>query len=97
MQKDFDFALFSRGEYLKSVEQKYEVETISQILYPNSDIEEGRLLRLKQQYFFVSAGVQSIVRRYKKLFGDLSYFDVHVAIQINDTHPALVIPELMEF
>ena len=95
MQKDFDFALFSRGEYLKSVEQKYEVETISQILYPNSDIEEGRLLRLKQQYFFVSAGVQSIVRRYKKLFGDLSYFDVHVAIQINDTHPALVIPELM--
>ncbi len=95
VQKDFDYALFSRGEYLKSIEEKYNAETISQILYPNSDIEEGRLLRLKQQYFFVSAGVQSIVRRYKKLYGDISNFDMHIAIQINDTHPALVIPELM--
>ncbi|MCK9216677.1 MAG: glycogen/starch/alpha-glucan phosphorylase [Firmicutes bacterium] len=94
-QKELDFTLFSRGEYLKAVEEKYNVETISQILYPNSDIEEGRVLRLKQQYFFVSAGIQSIIRRYKKLYGNLSYFDVHIAIQINDTHPALVIPELM--
>lgn len=95
IQKDFDFALFSRGEYLKAVEQKYNAESISQILYPNSDIEEGRLLRLKQQYFFVSAGVQSIIRSYKKAHGDISSFDRYVAIQINDTHPALVIPELM--
>ncbi len=95
IQKDFDYALFNRGEYLKSIEEMYNAETISQILYPNSDFEEGRLLRLKQQYFFVSAGVQSIVRRYKKLYGDISHFDTHIAIQINDTHPALVIPELM--
>lgn len=95
IQKDFDYALFNRGEYLKSIEEMYNAETISQILYPNSDIEEGRLLRLKQQYFFVSAGVQSIVRRYKKLYEDISYFDMHISIQINDTHPALVIPELM--
>lgn len=94
-QKGFDFSLFSRGEYLKSMEEKYNAETISQILYPNSEIEEGRLLRLKQQYFFVSAGVQSILRTYKKIHGDVSFINEHVAIQINDTHPALVIPELM--
>lgn len=94
-QKDFDFSSFSRGEYMKAVEYKYSVEAISQVLYPDDNYYENRILRLKQQYFFVSAGLQSIVRRYKKNNSSFEAFPKKVGIHINDTHPTLAIPELM--
>lgn len=94
-KKDFDFSTFNRGEYLKAAEYKSNVEAISQILYPDDSNQSGKTLRLKQQYFFVSAGVQSIVKRYKKKHGGLEGFADCIAIHINDTHPALCIPELM--
>ncbi|MBC8061781.1 MAG: glycogen/starch/alpha-glucan phosphorylase [Clostridiaceae bacterium] len=93
--RDFDFSSFSRGEYLKAVEYKYSVQAISQVLYPDDSRFEGRLLRLKQQYFFVSAGVQSIVRRYRRMGIPLKELDNHIAIHINDTHPSIAVAELM--
>ena len=93
--KDFDFSSFSKGEYLKAVEYKYSVESISQVLYPDDSRYEGRLLRLKQQYFFVSAGVQSIVRRYKRMGIPINQLDKYVAIHINDTHPSVAVAEMM--
>lgn len=93
--KDFDFPAFSKGEYLKAVEYKSSVEAISQVLYPDDSIREGRILRLKQQYFFVSAGVQSIIRRYKRMHKSIKRLDEFVAIQINDTHPSVAVAELM--
>ncbi|MFZ5639404.1 MAG: glycogen/starch/alpha-glucan phosphorylase [Bacillota bacterium] len=92
---DFDFYSFNRGDYLEAVEYKYATEAISQVLYPDDNHYKGRELRLKQQYFFVSAGVQSIVRRYKKTHDTMEDFADKVAIHINDTHPVLAIPELM--
>lgn len=91
----FDFENFSRGNYLSAFEKKHSVEIITQILYPNDAYDEGKLLRLKQEYFFVSAGIQSIFTTYKKMNLPLTEFSNHVAIHINDTHPALAIPELM--
>ncbi|CVK19038.1 MULTISPECIES: glycogen/starch/alpha-glucan phosphorylase [Sporomusa] len=95
----FDFSSFSKGDFLKAVEQKYSMEATSQILYPDDNYPEGKVLRLKQQYFFVSAGLQSIVRRYKRTHGgtpaDLAKIHEKIAIHINDTHPALAVPELM--
>ena len=92
---ELDLNLFSRGEYLKALEQHAMAEVISKILYPDDKHLEGKSLRLKQQYFFVSATVQDIVRKHKALHGTLENFaDCHV-IQMNDTHPVLVIPELM--
>jgi len=95
IQNDFDLSKFSRGEYVKAFGKKNMVESITQVLYPNDSYEEGRTLRLKQSYFLVSAGLQDIVRSYKKKKRSLADFDKFVAIQINDTHPALAIPELM--
>lgn len=92
---DFDLSSFNRGEFLKAVEYKRSVEAISEILYPEDNHYQGKELRLKQQYFLVSAGLQSIVRRYKKKNDSIYDFDDKVAIHINDTHPALAIPELM--
>ena len=92
---DFDYSYFSKGEYLKSIEYRNSVEAISQVLYPDDSYEEGRILRLKQQYFFVSAGIQSIIRTFKSSGNSLDNFDEKVAIHINDTHPALAVPELM--
>lgn len=92
---EFDFSSFSRGEFLKALEYKNSVEAISQVLYPNDTQYEGKILRLKQQYFFVSAGVQSIIRHYKKHGGRIENLDEKIAIHINDTHPTLAIPELM--
>jgi starch phosphorylase len=86
---------FDRTNPLKALEYRYTVESITEILYPDDTHYEGRVLRLKQQYFFVSAGLQSIVRRYKKKNGSLADFDEKIAVHINDTHPVLVIPELM--
>ncbi len=94
-EKDFDLSSFSKGDYMKAVEHKYSVEAISQVLYPDDSYLEGRKLRLKQQYFFVSAGLQSILRTYKLANADIKDFDEKVAIHINDTHPAIAIPELM--
>ncbi|MDF2546400.1 MAG: glycogen phosphorylase [Anaerosolibacter sp.] len=93
--RDFDFSTFNRGDYLNAVKYKHEVESISQILYPDDQHQEGRILRLKQQYFLVSASLQSIIHRYKKKGGSLDEFSHKIAIHINDTHPVLAIPELM--
>ncbi len=93
--KDFDFSSFSNGDYLKAVEYKYSVESITQVLYPDDSNEKGRILRLKQQYFFVSAGIQSIIRRYEKMHIPLNKLDEYIAIHINDTHPSVAIAELM--
>ncbi|MCI9567293.1 MAG: glycogen/starch/alpha-glucan phosphorylase [Lawsonibacter sp.] len=90
-----DMSLYSRGEYLKAVEQQAMAEVIAKVLYPDDNHAEGKSLRLKQQYFFVSATVQSIVRQHKAQYGTLRNFARKHVIQINDTHPTLVIPELM--
>jgi starch phosphorylase len=90
-----DMSLYSRGEYLKAVEQQAMAEVIAKVLYPDDNHYEGKSLRLKQQYFFVSATAQSIVRRHKAQYGTLRNFHEKHVIQINDTHPTLVIPELM--
>ncbi|MCB2292964.1 glycogen/starch/alpha-glucan phosphorylase [Clostridium algoriphilum] len=95
MEEDFDFSSFSQGDYAKAGEKKYSVEAISQVLYPDDSYEKGKLLRLKQEYFFVSAGLQSILRNYKKKKISLQEFHKHVAVQINDTHPAVAVAELM--
>ena len=71
------------------------MEAISQVLYPDDSFYEGKILRLKQQYFFVSAGIQRIIRHFKKHGGDVKQFDEKISIHINDTHPTLAIPELM--
>ena len=90
-----DMSLYSRGEYLKAVEQQAMAEVIAKVLYPDDNHYEGKSLRLKQQYFFVSATVQSIVRKHRAQYGTLRNFHQKHVIQINDTHPTLVIPELM--
>ena len=90
-----DMSLFSRGEYLKAVEQQAMAEVIAKVLYPDDNHYEGKSLRLKQQYFFVSATMQSITRQHIQTYGTLKNFHEKNVIQINDTHPALVIPELM--
>jgi len=93
--RDFDFQYFNDGDYAKAVSDKAQSETISKVLYPNDNIFEGVELRLKQEFFFVSATLQDIVRRYKKTYADFKQFHEKVAIQLNDTHPAFAIPELM--
>ena len=90
-----DMYRFSEGKYVQSLEQRTMAEVITKVLYPADDHIEGKTLRLKQQYFFVSASVQDIVRKHIKNWGDVRNFAKHHTIQINDTHPTLVIPELM--
>ncbi len=92
---DFNFSSLNRNDYLKAVEYKHSVERISKILYPDDSFIEGRLLRLKQEYFLVSAGLQSIMRRFKSINQNSREFADKIAVHINDTHPALAIPELM--
>lgn len=92
---ELDMTLFSRGEYVKSIEAKAMAEAISKVLYPADNHIEGKSLRLKQQYFFVSASMQTIVRRHLRHNNSLDSLPDKVAIHINDTHPALCIPELM--
>ncbi len=94
-KQNLDMALFSRGEYVKAVEQQAMCEAISKILYPEDAHPEGKSLRLKQQYFFVSATIQSIVKKHKKQYGTLDNFADKAVIHINDTHPTVAIPELM--
>ena len=90
-----DMYLFSEGKYVQSLEQRTMSEVITKVLYPADEHIEGKNLRLKQQYFFVSASAQDIVRKHIQKWGDIRSFDKHHSIQINDTHPTLIIPELM--
>ena len=92
---NFDMSLFSRGEYLKSVENEAQSEAISKVLYPADDHETGKRLRLRQQYFFVSASLKNIVAEHMAKYGTLDNLADKAVIHINDTHPALCIPELM--
>ncbi|MCI9348509.1 MAG: glycogen/starch/alpha-glucan phosphorylase [Oscillibacter sp.] len=93
--KAIDMNLFGRGEYLKAVEEKAMTEAIAKVLYPEDNHMEGKSLRLKQQYFLVSATIQSITAKHLDTYGTLKNFHEKNVIQINDTHPTLVIPELM--
>lgn len=95
-EENFDLDAFNAGDYAKAMKFRSDVEAISQILYPNDSGEHGRILRLKQEYLFVSAGLQTILRTYEKKFGP-KWEDLgkHVAIHTNDTHPAMCGPELM--
>ncbi|MBQ8037149.1 MAG: glycogen/starch/alpha-glucan phosphorylase, partial [Proteobacteria bacterium] len=92
---DFNLGIFNAGDFRKAVEDKVISETISKVLYPADNNPEGRELRLKQQYFFVCCSIYDIVRRYKKTHKDFKQFADKVAIQLNDTHPAIAIAELM--
>ncbi len=92
----FDFDLFNRQEYDRAVAEKNRAEEISYVLYPNDDTDAGKRLRLKQQYFFSSASLQSILREYLGRHGeDFSAFADEYAVQLNDTHPTVSIPELL--
>jgi len=93
--REFDLDYFNHGDYIKAVQDKQKTETISKVLYPNDNVIQGRELRLKQEYFFSSATLQDIIRRYRKAHPDFTEFPDKVAIQLNDTHPAIAIPELM--
>ena len=92
----FDFDLFNAQKYDKSVALKNRAEDISRVLYPNDDNNEGKKLRLKQQYFFSSASLQDIIRKFKSIHGnDFDKFADYITIQLNDTHPVISIPELI--
>jgi starch phosphorylase len=92
---EFDFEAFNRGGYSEAVQEKNASETISKVLYPNDKTESGKELRLVQQYFFVACSLRDIFRRFRKDNEDFSEFPDKVAIQLNDTHPAVAIVELM--
>jgi starch phosphorylase len=93
--EDFDLDFFNKGDYFAATSKKTETESISKVLYPNDNSPEGRELRLKQQYFFVSASIQDIVRRFKREHKDLRELPDAAAIQLNDTHPTIGISEFM--
>jgi len=92
---EFDFALFNDGDYERSVVEKNDSEVISKVLYPNDQNQAGKELRLKQEYFFVACSIADIMRRYLKTHSDFVQFPAKVAIQLNDTHPAIAVSELM--
>ena len=93
--QDFDFSLFNSGDYVSAVQAKNASEVISKVLYPNDNFEAGKELRLRQEYFFVACSIHDIVRRYKEGHTGFDHFAEKVAIQLNDTHPAIGIAELM--
>ncbi len=93
--RDFDLRYFNEGNYIKAVGDKNESENLSKVLYPDDSTAMGRELRLKQQYFFVSASLQDIMFRFQKHHDTLDELPDKVAIQLNDTHPSIAIPELM--
>jgi len=93
--EEFDFALFNDGDYEASVVEKNNSEVISKVLYPNDQNQAGKELRLKQEYFFVACSIADIVRRYLDSHSNFDSFPSKVAIQLNDTHPAIAIAELM--
>jgi starch phosphorylase len=95
--QDFDMQIFNEGDYLHAVQQKISSETVSKILYPSDTVQSGKELRLLQEYFLVACTLRDIFRRYKKEYGDdaVGLLSTKVAIQLNDTHPALAVAELM--
>jgi starch phosphorylase len=93
--EEFNLEDFNTGDYMSACQRKVVCENITKVLYPNDNFFEGKELRLKQEYFLVSASIQDILRRFKAENNDLKALPDRVAIQLNDTHPALAIPELM--
>ena len=93
--QEFDMNIFNEGDYLNAVQQKVQLETISKVLYPSDSIAAGRELRLVQEYFLVACAVRDIVRSYQRTHIGFDQFEHKVAIQLNDTHPALTVAELM--
>ncbi len=93
--EQFDVGLFNRGDYLRAFERKLSTESISKILYPSTSHEAGRELRLLQEYFFVACAIRDILRRFFEVHTDLAALPDRVAIQLNDTHPALAVAELV--
>jgi len=93
--RELDLSYFDRGDYVGAVHTKVQSETISKVLYPPDKAHAGQELRLKQQYFFVAATFQDIFRRYNRTNDDFADFSNQLAVQLNDTHPAIAIPELM--
>ena len=94
--RDFELEIFNRGDYIGAVQAKAESENISKVLYPNDQSPRGKELRLRQQYFFVAATFQDILRRFRKNnYSSFDCFPDQVAVQLNDTHPAIAIAELM--
>ena len=93
--RDFNLKYFNEGNYIKAVRDKNESENLSKVLYPDDTTQMGRELRLKQQYFFVCASLHDILRRFTKYHKNLDQLPDKVAIQLNDTHPSIAIPELM--
>ncbi len=92
---EFDMKIFNSGDYMKAVEQKMTSETISKVLYPSDTVEQGKELRVIQEYFLVSCAIRDIVRRFTAGHSGFGNFSSKVAVQLNDTHPALAIAELM--
>ena len=92
---DFDIGIFNEGDYLNAVEQKIQSETVSKVLYPSDAVDSGRYLRFTQEYFLVACAVRDIFRRYQSRYAHPRDFADRVAIQMNDTHPALTVTELM--
>lgn len=90
-----DMELFAKGEYLKAMEEKHQAEIISKILYPEDAHDEGKILRMKQQYFFISASMQTLTKRHLCTYRSLDRFYEKIAVHINDTHPTMAILELM--
>ena len=93
--KEFDFDLFNKQDYLEASKEKIYAEDISRVLYPNDDTDEGKKLRLKQQYFFSCASLTDIIRKHKARFGTLENLADYISVQLNDTHPVISIPELI--
>ena len=92
---EFDMKLFNQGDYMRSMERQAMAEVISKVLYPMDNHPEGKSLRLRQQYFLVSASVQDIIRHHLRVYGTVDNLPEKVAVHINDTHPTMAIPELM--
>ena len=93
--QNFNMGLFSQGQYTRALEESNNAEILTKVLYPSDNHLEGKILRLSQQYFLVSASCQSIIRDHMAVYGNLDNLPSKVAIHINDTHPAMCIPELM--
>ncbi|MDR1317636.1 MAG: glycogen/starch/alpha-glucan phosphorylase [Spirochaetales bacterium] len=93
--REFNFAEFNTGDYVDAVSDKVNAENLTKVLYPNDTLYLGKELRLKQQYFFVACSLADIIRRFKKTGAFWKDFPNHVAIQLNDTHPSMAIPELL--
>ncbi|WP_294445068.1 glycogen/starch/alpha-glucan phosphorylase [Ruminococcus flavefaciens] len=93
--KEFDFDVFNKQDYLEASKEKIYAEDISRVLYPNDDTDEGKKLRLKQQYFFSCASLTDIIRKHKARFGTLDNLADYISVQLNDTHPVISIPEFI--